>query len=69
VRVTQEILGAYQHVLTGFKIVTGDKGIFDVDVDGTRIYSKHETGRFPDDGEVLAGLEALLPEGTRRYGT
>jgi hypothetical protein len=25
-------------------------------VDGKRIYSKHETGRFPDDAEVLAKL-------------
>jgi selT/selW/selH-like putative selenoprotein len=28
------------------------KGIFDVVVDGKLIYSKYETGRFPDAGEV-----------------
>ena len=34
----------------------GDNGIFDVEVDGKRIYSKHETGRFPEDDEVLKHL-------------
>jgi len=69
VRVTNELLSAYQHVVTDLKIVTGGQGIFDVEVDGKLIYSKHETNRFPEEGEVLAALEALVPEGTRRYGT
>ena len=34
----------------------GDNGIFDVVVDGRRIFSKHEAGRFPEDEEVLAQL-------------
>ena len=34
----------------------GHKGIFDVIADGTTIYSKHETGRFPEDDEVLRQL-------------
>jgi len=38
------------------KLVKGDNGIFDVTVDGTLIYSKHETGRFPDPEEILAKL-------------
>jgi hypothetical protein len=38
--------------------VRGDRGQFDVIADGRRVYSKHETGRFPDDGEVLAALRA-----------
>jgi|TARA_B100001964_G_C14102883_1_gene540180 selT/selW/selH-like putative selenoprotein len=28
------------------------KGIFDILVDGKLIYSKYETGRFPEPGEV-----------------
>jgi hypothetical protein len=28
-------------------------GVFDVWVDGTRIFSKDEAGRFPEDDEVL----------------
>jgi selT/selW/selH-like putative selenoprotein len=34
----------------------GEKGQFDVHADGRLVYSKSETGRFPDDGEVLAAL-------------
>ena len=38
------------------KLVKGDNGIFDVEVDGRRIFSKHEVGRFPETDEVLALL-------------
>ena len=31
----------------------GSGGIFEVVLDGKTLYSKHETGRFPEPGEVL----------------
>lgn len=34
----------------------GSGGVFDVTVDGARIFSKHEVGRFPTHEEVLAKL-------------
>lgn len=34
------------------QLIPGARGIFDVTVDGKRIYSKHETGRFPEKGEI-----------------
>lgn len=34
------------------ELIRGDNGIFDVVVDGRRVFSKHEAGRFPEDGEV-----------------
>ena len=68
-RVAQELLTNYQHVLTELKIVAGSRGIFNITVDGQLIYSKHETGRFPNEGEALSRLEPLLPEGTRPFGT
>jgi selT/selW/selH-like putative selenoprotein len=37
-------------------LIAGGGGIFDVAVDGRRIYSKHDTGRFPTDEEVLSQL-------------
>jgi len=37
--------------------IRGGKGQFDVLADERLVYSKHETGRFPDDGEVLALLQ------------
>jgi len=36
----------------------GDAGVFDVDADGERVFSKHEAGRFPDHAEVLDALRA-----------
>ena len=30
----------------------GERGQFDVIADGRLVFSKRETGRFPDDGEV-----------------
>ena len=38
-------------------LIPGGGGIFDVVVDGRRVYSKHETGRFPTHDEVLAKLK------------
>ena len=35
-------------------MVMGAKGVFDVVVDGRTLYSKHETGRHAEPGEVLA---------------
>ena len=40
------------------ELIEGSSGIFDVTVDGKRVYSKHETGRFPNPGEVLKLVQA-----------
>lgn len=36
----------------------GDAGIFDVVADGDLVFSKHESGRFPENGEILETLRA-----------
>jgi len=38
------------------KLVPGSHGIFDVLVDGNPVYSKFETGRFPNPGEVVENI-------------
>jgi selT/selW/selH-like putative selenoprotein len=38
--------------------IPGAKGQFDVLRDGELVFSKHETGRFPEQGEILAALRA-----------
>jgi selT/selW/selH-like putative selenoprotein len=38
------------------ELIPGGNGIFDVEVDGNRIFSKGEVGRFPEDEEVLSAL-------------
>ena len=38
-------------------LVTASKGIFDVHADGTLIFSKYQTQRFPESGEILRLLK------------
>jgi selenoprotein W-related protein len=63
-----DLLSNYQHLISELDLVTGDKGVFDVQVDGELIYSKGQTGRHAKPGEVLELFERRLPPGTRRYG-
>lgn len=35
------------------ELIQGRGGVFEVTVDGKRIFSKKELGRFPEDGEIL----------------
>ncbi len=37
-------------------MIPGKGGVFDVVQDGRTLYSKHETGCFPEDEEVLSQL-------------
>jgi selT/selW/selH-like putative selenoprotein len=37
----------------------GSGGVFDVTADGALVYSKHRTGRFPDNAEVLQALRNI----------
>ncbi len=39
------------------ELEAGSGGIFDVYKDGNRVYSKHETGRFPEHEEALGLLK------------
>ena len=40
------------------ELIEGTNGVFDVVADGTMVFSKHETGRFPNHDEVIAALRA-----------
>jgi len=39
-------------------LIKGGGGVFDVTVDGSRVFSKREMGRFPENEEILAGLRS-----------
>ncbi len=62
--VTKELLTKFQHQIESLTLVTGTKGVFDVEVtdaDGTAlIYSKAATGRKPEPGEVPTALATHL---------
>jgi len=53
VSAASDLLSTYQHVIGSLTLVTGSKGVFDVEVDGDMLYSKHATGRHAEPGEVL----------------
>ncbi len=64
-----DLLSNYQHIIASLNLVTGGSGVYDVTVDGTSLYSKHETGRHANDGEILELFTAAYGEGVARYGT
>jgi selenoprotein W-related protein len=69
VSATQDLLSHYQHVIGDLRLVMGDKGVFDVEVDGELIYSKHAEGRHAKPGEVLQRFRELIGHDVREYGT
>ena len=52
-RAISEIIHDYQHVIADLTLVMGEKGVFDVEVDGQLLYSKHAVNRFAEPGEIL----------------
>jgi selT/selW/selH-like putative selenoprotein len=40
-------------------LIEGKDGVFEVEVNGTPVYSKRTTGRFPEPGEVSQAIKAL----------
>ncbi len=66
---TTDLLSNYQHVIDALTLITGSKGIFDVRVDGEILYSKSETGRHAEPGEVLALFQDLVGPNVSIYGS
>ena len=56
--VTEELLKNFQHRIESLTLVTGTKGVFDVEVDGEMVYSKEKTRRKPGPGEVVDAMNA-----------
>jgi len=68
VSAADDLLSTYQHVIDTLTLVTGSKGVFDVEVDGEVLYSKHATGRHADPGEVLELFRERYAAGVTPYG-
>ena len=63
-----DLLSNYQHVIDTLTLDTGSKGVFDVEVDGELLYSKHATGRHAEPGEVLELFRDKYAAGVTPYG-
>jgi selenoprotein W-related protein len=47
------------HLGVGTELIAGHGGVFEVSVDGKRVFSKKSLGRFPNEGEVLDLIRSL----------
>jgi selenoprotein W-related protein len=47
------LLTSLKRDCASLELVPGKGGCFEVDVDGTRVWSKLETGQFPDESDLL----------------
>jgi selT/selW/selH-like putative selenoprotein len=41
------------------ELVAGDRGVFDVTVDGVMVFSKRSAGRFPDEPALVEIIRSL----------
>jgi selenoprotein W-related protein len=67
VRTAADLLHDYQHVIAELTLVMGDKGVFDVEVDGRLLYSKKTVGRHAGEGEVLRLFREQVVPGVPVY--
>ena len=63
-----DLLSTYQHVIDTLTLDTGAKGIFDVEVDGEMLFSKHAAGRHAEPGEVLGLFRERYAADITPYG-
>ena len=54
----EQLLVAYKKDVTAFSLVPSDGGRFEVSLNGELVFSKQQEGRFPNDGEVEALIDA-----------
>jgi selenoprotein W-related protein len=57
-----ELLKHYEHVIEEIKLVPSDGGRFEITVNGKLLYSKLETHRHAEPGEVLGLVGRLVGE-------
>ncbi len=54
----EEILKAKKNEVASLRLIPSSGGVFEVTAGGRTIFSKKQTGRRPEPGEVLDALEA-----------
>lgn len=66
-RTVHDLVHDYQHVISELTLMMGSKGVFDVEVDGELLFSKHAIGRHANDGEVLGLFRERIGSGVPVY--
>ncbi len=59
---TGDLFDAYEDRIDALTLVPSSGGIFDVHVDEELLYSKSETGRFPEEGEMIDLFDKFMEE-------
>jgi selenoprotein W-related protein len=59
---TSKLLTTYKQRIEALKLVPGSGGCFELSVGGELIYSKLETGQFPDEERMVEAVRARLGE-------
>jgi selenoprotein W-related protein len=62
VSLAEELLKHYEHMIETLVLVPSDGGKFEVTVNGNLLYSKQQTRRHPEAGEVLGLVRKLVGE-------
>ncbi len=54
----ERVLDIYSERIENFTLIPGQGGVFEIAVNGQLQFSKKDLGRFPEDKEVFALIEA-----------
>jgi selenoprotein W-related protein len=54
------VLSRFRNALEQVALVPSSGGAFEVLVDGNKLYSKLETGRFPTERQILEDIETAI---------
>ncbi len=55
-----ELMDRYKRKVARFVLVPSDGGKFELKVGGRLVYSKLETGRFPENAEIVKALDPVI---------
>jgi selenoprotein W-related protein len=55
-----KLLEEFEHKIDSIRLIPGTGGVYEVDVDGTRVFSKKDLGRHADYDEVAEPIRSML---------
>lgn len=57
---TEAVLSGFEQAVSEWTLIPSGGGRFEVTVDGELVYSKAQTGRFPEPHEIQEAIKARL---------
>ncbi len=50
----------FRQDIASLEVIPSGGGVYEIDVDGKRIYSKKETGEFPDEDAIVEQIRTMV---------